>query len=114
MTYRLLNFILLFNYLGRKKDGAYVIFHIYNIAYAIYIASAILKSKKEIKQRLQAPQISFAQDRDREKSCGWNSAEVICILAFGGQVGGGLAPMVGNFSYPFQLVFNSLLFFLIS
>ena len=41
-----------------------------------------------------------------------------CVSPFGGQVGGrvggGLAPMAGKFSYPFQLVFNSLLFFLIS
>ena len=76
------------------------------------------KVKKEIKQRSQAPQISFAQDRDSEKSCGRNSAEAICVLAFGGQVqgrvGGGLAPMVGKCSYPFQLVLNSLLFSIIS
>ena len=63
------------------------------------------KVKKEIKQRPQAPQISFAQDRDSEKPWGRNSAEGISILAFGsrvrGQVRGGLAPMVGKCSYPF-------------
>ena len=49
------------------------------------------------------------------------NAEAICVSPFrgrvggrvGGRFGGRLALMVGNFSYPFQLVFNSLFFFLI-
>ena len=76
------------------------------------------KVKKEIKQRPQPPQISFAQDRDSEKPHGQISAEMICVLAFGGRVqgwvGGGLDPMAGKCSYPFQLVFNYLLFSIIS
>ena len=59
------------------------------------------KVKKQIKQRPQAPQISFARDWDNEKLHGRNSAEAICVLAFGGRVGGGLAPMGGKCSYPF-------------
>ena len=76
------------------------------------------KVKKEIKQRPQAPQISFAQDRDSEKLRGRNTAEAIFVLDFGGRVqgrvGGGLAPMAGKCSYPFHLVFNSLIFSIIS
>ena len=54
------------------------------------------KVNKEIKQRPQAPQISFAQDRESEKPQGRNSVEAICVLDFRGRVGGGLAPMQGN------------------
>ena len=50
----------------------------------------IEKQKIKIKQRPQAPQISFAQDRDNEKQQGRNSASAICVFAFRGRVRGGL------------------------
>ena len=62
----------------------------------------------------QGPQISFAQDRESEKPRGQNSVEAICILAFRGGVGAGLDSMESKCSYPFQLVFNSLFFSIIS
>ena len=39
--------------------------------------------------------------RESDKPRGRKNVEAICVLDFGGQVGGGLAPMAGKFSYPF-------------
>ena len=83
-----------------------------------YIAYAILKTKQK-KQRPQASNIiCTVKHRESDKSRWRKKVEAICVSPFGGRVrgrvGGGLAPMAGKFSYPFQLVFNYLLFFLIS
>ena len=77
------------------------------------------KTKQKIEQRLQASNIiCIVEDRESEKPRGRNNTKVIFVLAFGGRVrgwvGGGLAPMEGKFSYPFHLVFNSLIFSIIS
>ena len=81
-----------------------------------YIAYALLKTKKtKTKQRPRASNIICrVKHRESDKPCGQINTEAICVSPFGGRVGGGLAPMAGKFSYPFQLVFNYLLFFLIS
>ena len=80
-----------------------------------YISYAILKTKKK---RTEAAGLKFiictVEDWESEKLRGGNNAEAIYVLAFGGQFQGGLAPMAGKLSYPFQLVFNSLLFSIIS
>ena len=79
-----------------------------------YITYAILKTKKKRQRPSLSNIICTVEDRESEKPRGQNNTEVICVLAFGGRVGGGLAPMAGKLSYPFQLVFNSLLFSIIS
>ena len=80
-----------------------------------HIEYAILKTKNKTKQRPRASNIiCIVKDQESDKPCWRKNAEAICVSPFGGRVGGGLAPIRGNFSYPLQFVFNSLLFFLIS
>ena len=60
------------------------------IAYGIYRTCNIEKQNIKIKQRPQAPQISFSKHRDSEKPQEQNSASAIYILPFRGRVRGGL------------------------
>ena len=57
------------------------------IAYGIYRTCDIENQKNKIKQRLQAPQISFSKHRDSEKPQERNSASAICVLPFRGRGG---------------------------
>ena len=97
------------------------------IAYAIYIASVIYricnishlrysKAKNKIKQRPQAPQISFSKHWDSEKLQERNSTSAIFVLPFRGrvQVRGGLLQWQVNTRNSFHLVFHSLIVFIIS
>ena len=78
-----------------------------------YIAYVILKKNQKKTEATGLKYHLHSRGSGERKT-----VEAICVLDFGGRVqgrvGGGLAPMAGKCSYPFHLVFNSLLFSIIS
>ena len=82
-------------------------YHICDIYSRCYISH--MRYWKLKKNKIDVAGLKFiictVKDRESEKTCEQNNAEVICVLAFRGQVwgqvGGGLAPMVGKLSCPF-------------